>query len=256
MRGTDTSLFMMRGWAVRTAILAGAAALSACALDGAEPAGEPGANAQLGCEPGAIDADVAETPGGQPHRSCIPEAGAGASEASRASAASAAAASTLLDLNGSWTDFGSARPVISETNGTIVVDMSSQNRPAASGFVVNPSTIFVSFPDNASFLGTLQSPNLLRWSNGSVWEKVFTGTLVVNLNGPFTDGASFIPVSTPVAGFIEISLTGRPTAHGFAISATQIQVTFPDDATYSATLEAPGRIRWSNNSVWTALPIR
>src|SRR4051812_42669654 len=192
MRGTDAILFVMRGGAVRTAILAGAAALSACALDGADPTGEPGANAQLSCEPGAVDSDSAEAPGGQVHRSCIPEAGAGESAASRASAASPAAAATLFNINGTWTDFGSARPVISETNGAIVVDMSSQGRPAANGIVVNPSTIFVSFPDAASFLATLPSPNLIRWSNGSVWEKVFTGTLVVNLNGPFTDGANFI----------------------------------------------------------------
>ena len=59
---------------------------------------------------------------------------------------SAVAASTPLvfDINGSYTDGGSARPVISDVNDILTVDMSSQHRPNASGIVINSGASAVS----------------------------------------------------------------------------------------------------------------
>jgi len=64
-----------------------------------------------------------------------------------------------------------------------------------------------------------------------------------------------IPIS--VAGdrvTIDMSSYGRPTASGSVVSRSEIQATFPDDATFKGTLASgPDRILWSNNTVWSRL---
>ena len=50
---------------------------------------------------------------------------------------------------------------------------------------------------------------------------------------------------------IDMSATHRPAASGSVIDASRISVKFPDDKSYTATLEKPGALRWSDNSVWT-----
>jgi len=79
---------------------------------------------------------------------------------------------TVFDLNGPWTAGGPQRPVISAALSSLTVDMSAFHRPPAHGSIVNASTISVTFPDDATFTGTLQAPNRIRWSNGTVWTKV------------------------------------------------------------------------------------
>jgi hypothetical protein len=81
-------------------------------------------------------------------------------------------AGTLIDLNGRWAYGGIPGPIIATTSGALTVDMSTYHRPAAQGSVVDSSTITVSFPDAATETGKLQPPNIIRWSNGSVWTKV------------------------------------------------------------------------------------
>jgi hypothetical protein len=54
----------------------------------------------------------------------------------------------------------------------LTVDMSAFGRPTAHGTVVDGSSITVTFPDDKTYTGQLQSPNKIRWSNGSVWTKV------------------------------------------------------------------------------------
>ena len=58
----------------------------------------------------------------------------------------------VIDLNGRWTD-GSPRhaviAVVSSSN--LTIDMSAFNRPAASGSVIDSSTIAVTFPDDATY---------------------------------------------------------------------------------------------------------
>jgi hypothetical protein len=176
--------------------------------------------------------------------------------ASTPSAATVAAAPLLFDINGSWTDVGSAKPVITAANGFLIVDMSYAHRPTATGLVINSSTISVTFPDAGTFTATLQAPNIIRWSNGSTWEKVFTGPTVVNLNGQrWTPGAAF---SQQANGFLTVDMSDshRPTATGFVIDSSTISVTFPDAGTFTATLQAPDTIRWSNGTTWQSLPLQ
>ncbi|KOU36240.1 PASTA domain-containing protein [Streptomyces sp. WM6378] len=103
--------------------------------------------------------------------------GASAHTASGPTHAAVAAATPLVfDVNGTFTDGGSARPVMSDVNDVLTVDMSSQHRPTATGVVINSDTILVTFPDDATYTAKLQAPNIIRWSNGSAWQKL---TLVV-----------------------------------------------------------------------------
>ena len=50
---------------------------------------------------------------------------------------------------------------------------------------------------------------------------------------------------------VDMSAYHRLTAHGTILDSSDITVTFPDDRTYTGALQAPGTIRWSNNSMWT-----
>jgi hypothetical protein len=79
---------------------------------------------------------------------------------------------TTIDLNGRWTGGGPQNIVISAAFSLIAVDMSQFGRPAAHGFIVDGSTISVTFPDDATYTGILQAPATIRWSNGSAWRKV------------------------------------------------------------------------------------
>ena len=55
---------------------------------------------------------------------------------------------TAFNLDGTYTDGGIARPRITHNNDdTLTVDMSSQNRPIARGWVISPTQILVDFPD-------------------------------------------------------------------------------------------------------------
>jgi hypothetical protein len=173
-------------------------------------------------------------------------------------APAAPAVAPAFNLNGAWTDNGTSRPVINvSSTGAILIDMSAMHRPNATGTVLSSTTaISVTFPDDATYTGSLVAPNLIRWSNGSTWEKVFTGATVFNLNGDFWSPG----VSTDYAnGFVtvEMSALNRPDAVGFAINSTTIEVTFPDDATYTATIDptGTGSLHWSNGSTWTLIPI-
>lgn len=74
------------------------------------------------------------------------------------------------DVNGAWTD--TVRTAhIQNVGGYLTVDMTEWGRPAAHGFVANPSTIFVSFPDDASYVGTVLEQGFIHWSNDSFWQR-------------------------------------------------------------------------------------
>jgi len=79
---------------------------------------------------------------------------------------------TVIDLNGRWTDGSTRSAVISAALTSLAIDMSAYNRPSAHGSIVDNSTITVTFPDDATYTGKLQSPKTIRWSNGSAWTKV------------------------------------------------------------------------------------
>ncbi|MEU3462910.1 PASTA domain-containing protein [Streptomyces sp. NPDC006733] len=125
-------------------------------------------------------------------------AGAGTGVAAPAAAAPVAAATPVLfDLGGVYTDGGSARPVISNAGDVLTVDMSSQHRPTASGVVITFDTILITFPDDATYSAKLQAPNIIRWSNGSTWQKLDL-VRVPNVNEEKEDAARSILIS---AGF-------------------------------------------------------
>jgi hypothetical protein len=88
---------------------------------------------------------------------------------------------TVFDLNGTYTDGRSARPRVTDVSDILTIDMSSQHRPPATGLVINADTIQVTFPDDATYSGKLLAPGLIRWSNGSAWQKLVFVPDVVGL---------------------------------------------------------------------------
>lgn len=79
---------------------------------------------------------------------------------------------TRFPLTGTWTDGRTAGPRVTVWGDTIRVDMSAFHRPLATGSVLNPSVILVTFPDDRTHAGNLESPNRIRWDNGSVWTRL------------------------------------------------------------------------------------
>ncbi|MFZ2157936.1 MAG: hypothetical protein WAV72_17685 [Bradyrhizobium sp.] len=158
---------------------------------------------------------------------------------------------TVVNLNGNWTDGSSHSAVISVDFKALTVDMSAFGRPRAHGTVVDGTSINVTFPDDKTYTGQLQSPNKIRWSNGSVWMKVIN--TVFDLNGRWTDGSarSAVIFEGPSSIKVDMSDYDRPDAHGSIVNASTISMTFPDDKTYTGAIQSPNKIRWSNGSVWT-----
>jgi phospholipase C len=160
---------------------------------------------------------------------------------------------TVLDLRGAWASGGVAGPFVSVTGNSISIDMSASHRPTASGRVLDSTHISVNFPDDKTYTGVLQAPNVIRWSNNSSWTKVPAIQTVIDLNGRWGSGGVLGPVITVHGNSISIDMSAlkRPTAVGTVVNGSDISVTFPDDKTYSGVLQPPGTIRWSNNSTWT-----
>ena len=173
--------------------------------------------------------------------------GAGAAQAGTA------AAPNLTSLTGHWTDDGTSKPSIIQSGSggdSLVVDMSFANRPTAFGRVTSVTSFFVTFPDAGRFTGTILSDNVVQWSNGSVWRRVFTGQLVHDINGSWTDGISFRRV-TNIGGYVRVTLdNGSQVGVGFAVNASTIQVSFTAGGTFLGTVDPNGFIRWSNNTSW------
>ncbi len=165
----------------------------------------------------------------------------------------APATQTVLDLRGAWASGGVPGPFISVTGNSISVDMSALHRPTATGQILSSTEISVHFPDDKTYTGVLHAPNVITWSNNSSWTKVPAIQTVIDLNGRWMSGGVLGPVITVHGNSISINMSAlnRPTATGTVVSGSSITVTFPDDKTYSATLQAPGTIHWSNNSAWT-----
>jgi hypothetical protein len=80
---------------------------------------------------------------------------------------------TVVNLNGLWSAGGpqNARILVISHN-SLNVSMSAFHRPTAHGSILNATTITVTFPDDKTYTGTLQPPDTIRWSNGTVWRRV------------------------------------------------------------------------------------
>ena len=78
-------------------------------------------------------------------------------------------------------------------------------------------------------------------------------TTLIDLNGTWAIGSVPGPVIS-VSGnslSVDMSASKRPTATGSILDRSDITVNFPDDKTYTAKLQLPNLIEWSNNSAWT-----
>jgi len=174
-------------------------------------------------------------------------------------------------LTGLWTDGSDRRAVIlcKRTPGQtpFTIDMSDWDRPEADGRFLSEFEIHAHFPDDEAgpFFGRLeigegrpgqpQGHGRITWSNSSQWLKVVR--TVIDLNGGWTDGSERRALISEKRTFFTIDMSDwdRPAARGTIVDATTIRVTFPDDQTYTGTLELVRpqyRITWSNNSIWLA----
>ena len=161
------------------------------------------------------------------------------------------AISTVVNLNGDWTDGSDRNAVFSVEFASLTINMSAFGRPTATGSIDGWDAITVTFPDDATYSGHLETPNRIRWSNNSVWTKVIN--TLMDLNGNWTDGSDRIAVIYAGAKSIRIDMSDydRQNASGTITNASNISVKFPDDQTYTAQLQAPNTILWSNGSSWT-----
>jgi hypothetical protein len=193
----------------------------------------------------------------------LPDAGLAIASATVPPATAVKATSTLqFDINGPWTDNGSAKPLITSVSNVLVIDMSYARRPNATGSVIDASSILVTFPDADTYIGTFVAPTLLQWSNGSTWRKVYRDPMLFALQDDWTDGRTNHLIRE-ANGFITVGMSSvrRPDAPAFAIDPGTFVVSFPDDPnTNSATLhpaltpEAVDVITWSNGSQWRRAP--
>ena len=88
------------------------------------------------------------------------------------------------------------RPRITVSGDILTVDLSSQNRPPATGLIFDDHTILVIFPDvSAWFRGTLVAPGSILWSNNTIWQKL---PYVPNVTG---DSLKDAVAALKVAGF-------------------------------------------------------
>ena len=160
---------------------------------------------------------------------------AGTATQAGAQPVAAAAVTTVFDLNGTYTDGGSARPVIKNVNDILTVDMSSQHRPTATGVVVNSDTILVTFPDDATYGAKLIAPGTISWSNGSAWRKLQLVT-VPNVVGLFSADAiaslhasRFVVTQTkPISCDADGTVTRQsPTGGQLAPQGSTVNITVP-----------------------------
>lgn len=80
--------------------------------------------------------------------------------------------STILDLNGIWSAGGPQTARIFVNINALNVSMHAFHRTTAHGSILTATTITVTFPDDKTYSGTLQPPDMIRWSNGTVWKRV------------------------------------------------------------------------------------
>lgn len=160
--------------------------------------------------------------------------------------AQAAASTVCLPVNGQWYFSGRPGPIITQSGDLLTVDMSAYRRPTATGRILSPTQIQVTFPDDATFVGTLNGRGQINWNNGTVWQALsFAGTWQY-------EGRPG-PVVTQSGNRLSVYMSSyrRPTATGTITALANARVKFPDDATYNGTLVSPSCIQWSNGTTWT-----
>jgi hypothetical protein len=77
-----------------------------------------------------------------------------------------------FDLTGAWRGSGGGpAAIISVAGNALTVDMSAFGRPTARGFILDGKTIQVTFPDDRTYTGQIQTASSILWSNNSTWIK-------------------------------------------------------------------------------------
>jgi hypothetical protein len=151
-------------------------------------------------------------------------------------------------IKGTWFYNGTGIPV-SQSGNRLRVNMSALRRPNATGRILSETQIEVTFPDDATFIGTLDGAGKINWNNDTVWQATrFTGTWRYEGN--------IGPKISQVGDQLRVNMShyGRPMAQGTITTITSpsvASVVFPDDATHIATLVSPSCIKWSNGTIWT-----
>jgi len=116
-----------------------------------------------------------------------------------------AAIATVFNLNGTYDVGGPARPVISNVNDALTVDMSAFGRANGFGTVIATDLIQVTFPGDATYGAVLVAPGTIRWSNGTEWRRMPRVPGVIG----FTEPAARQTLGA--AGFV-VFVSGRPPA--------------------------------------------
>jgi hypothetical protein len=153
-------------------------------------------------------------------------------------------------IKGVWRYEGKGIPVRYDSNHNVIsVNMSNFGRPNAKGRMLSATQIEVNFPDDATFVGTLNGQGKISWSNGTEWQaNVFYGDW--KYEGKY--GPKISPARANSDEMkIYMSKYGRPPAFGNKIGHSQATFNFPDDATHTATLVSPSCMQWSNGTTWT-----
>jgi len=115
--------------------------------------------------------------------------------------AAQASTTTVFNLNGTYDVGGPARPVISNVNDVLSVDMSAFGRPNAFGTVIATDLIRVTFPDDATYGAVLVAPGTIRWSNGTEWRRM---PPVPNVRGRSEATAKQILSAAGFVGFVNV----------------------------------------------------
>jgi hypothetical protein len=149
-------------------------------------------------------------------------------------------------VNGQWYYLGNPGPIVTQSGDRLSVDMSPYGRPRATGRILSPTRIEITFPDDATYVGTLDGRGSIRWNNGSVWQ-------ALNFAGTWQYEGTPGPIITQSGDRLTVNMDSyrRPTATGTITAASSARVRFPDDITDTATLVSPNCIRWANGTTWT-----
>ena len=102
--------------------------------------------------------------------------------------------------------------------------------------------------DELAFIGIPYFEQILQ-----SWRNLVAVPTLIDLNGTWKSGGVPGPVISVTGPSIAVDMSAykRPMASGTIVDKSDITVTFPDDHTYTAKLQLPNVILWSNHSAWT-----
>jgi Domain of unknown function (DUF5050) len=114
------------------------------------------------------------------------------------------------------------------------------------------SQVLYSWTDSTGTYRFYGTPKGAVGQVSAVGGNVGTIETVLNLSGKWASGGAAGPVISVNGSSIVVDMSAyhRPTAHGSIVNSTTITVNFPDDKTYTGTLQPPNTIKWSNGSSW------